>query len=114
MLEMGGALATWALAQPPGAAERIPARALSNHRLAYLDYEGPISDGRGAVTRWSEGTYQIESQSEASLVVLLSGKHLTGRATLQRMGEAADEWVFSLEGPAGGGMTNVENQMTNE
>jgi hypothetical protein len=97
MLEMGTALASWALAQPPAASQQIPARALSEHRLAYLDYDGPISRGRGTVTRWDEGTYQIERQAEGLLVVLLSGKNLTGRATLHRTGADPDQWVFSLE-----------------
>ena len=42
MLEQENALATWALPQPPDTAE-MPAEPLPDHRLAYLDYEGPIS-----------------------------------------------------------------------
>ncbi len=97
MLEMEGVLATWALAQPPAAAGRIAARALANHRLAYLDYEGPISGDRGAVTRYDAGTYQVERRSEGSLVVALTGNTLTGRATLERSGPEAEEWEFLME-----------------
>ena len=51
MLESGDALATWALKHSPDSAQPIAAEQLPDHRLAYLDYEGPISGGRGAVTR---------------------------------------------------------------
>lgn len=50
----GGALATWrADAWPPrpgDALERLP-----EHRRAYLDYEGPVSDNRGSVCRVARG-----------------------------------------------------------
>jgi len=113
MLETGSALSTWALAQAPGSVARIAARALPDHRLDYLDYEGPISGGRGAVTRWDQGTFHVERQAEGFLLVLLSGKTLCGRATLERTGEDAEQWWFSFEAqPAG--MSNDENQMTKE
>ena len=47
MLEAGDVLRTWRLAAPPGADQPIGATATFEHRLAYLDYEGPISGGRG-------------------------------------------------------------------
>jgi hypothetical protein len=96
MLEMGDALATWALAEPPNAAKPVAAEALPDHRLAYLDYEGPISSGRGAVTRWDAGTFQIERNSPTSLVVTLSGAILSGRATLERTDRARGEWTLKL------------------
>ena len=49
-------LKTWACREPPQAGVEIPCEALADHRLAYLDYEGPISGGRGSVTRWDRGT----------------------------------------------------------
>jgi len=55
MLAGGEALATWALAERPDAAGPVAARSLADHRVAYLDYEGPISGGRGSVTRWDQG-----------------------------------------------------------
>lgn len=33
---------------------------LADHRVEYLDYEGPISSGRGAVTRVASGTCTVE------------------------------------------------------
>ena len=97
MLETGPALATWSLPEPPVAAKPLVARPLADHRLAYLDYEGPISGGRGAATRWDAGTFQIERQEEGLLVAVLSGTRLSGRMTLRRTGEAAGPWDFSFE-----------------
>jgi predicted heme/steroid binding protein len=96
MLEMGGVLATWALAQPPDSTGVMTVEALPDHRPAYLDYEGPISGGRGSVTRWDQGTYQRMHQSDAELAVRLEGGKLTGRAMLTRLPGEAGRWQFSF------------------
>ena len=94
MLETGDVLATWALDGPPDAASQIAARALPDHRKAYLDYEGPVSDNRGSVTQWDAGTYQLEHRSETQLEATLSGTRLDGRATLVRSPDDPDQWRF--------------------
>ena len=96
MLEQGGVLLTWALAQPPDAAGPIPAEALPDHRPAYLDYEGPVSGGRGSVTRWDAGTCELEHQSDDELTVVLEGKRLSGRARLRRASGPPAQWEFRL------------------
>jgi hypothetical protein len=96
MLEMGSALSTWALAEPPNASPRVDARRLPDHRSAYLDYEGPVSGQRGHVSRWDHGSYEIEHQTESELVVTLSGEKLTGRASLRRVSQETDQWHFRL------------------
>ena len=98
MLETGPALATWALPEPPDAAETMTAESLFDHRLAYLDYEGPISGGRGSVTRWDQGTYQLLRRSETELVVMLEGAKLGGKAGLTRLPDAPNRWRFSYSG----------------
>lgn len=62
MLEVDGALATWRIAcapadLPPGGA---PAERLADHRLAYLEFEGEVSRGRGRVRRVEGGTFDAE------------------------------------------------------
>jgi hypothetical protein len=57
MLEDGNVLRTWRLLQVPAAGRTAKAEQLADHRLAYLDYEGPVSGGRGNVARWDHGTY---------------------------------------------------------
>ncbi len=97
MLEHGGALRTWRLAQPPSAPhERIAAVALPDHRPHYLDYEGPVGGGRGTVQRWDGGTYAIESADEAALQVRLHGKRVAGLARLVR--QEGDAWLLEWRG----------------
>src|SRR4051812_12148220 len=87
MLERDGALLTWSLLNLPDAWTRkaderspstseTPATRLPDHRLAYLDYEGPISGGRGVVRRVAHGRYTLLSEDETHLDVELVGKAL--------------------------------------
>ena len=92
MLESGGAMKTWSLAQPPQAGMEIACEALPDHRLAYLDYEGPISGGRGSVARWDRGVFTIQRQSEAEWVVELTGERLAGKAILCRSADDPKRW----------------------
>jgi len=39
---------------------------ISNHRRLYLDYEGPISDNRGVVSRVAEGVITSQKRDESS------------------------------------------------
>ncbi len=99
MLERSDSLATWALAQPPDSPAPIAADALADHRLAYLDYEGPISGGRGMVARWDHGSYQIETENAEGLMVTLAGDKLIGRATLSLVPEQPRKWLFTFASP---------------
>ncbi len=96
LLEAGGMLRTWALEQEPAAGAAIACQALPDHRLHYLDYEGPVSGGRGTVARWDGGTYEVESESADELVVQLAGQRLVGRATLTREPDESGTWRFLL------------------
>jgi hypothetical protein len=63
MFETDGILRTWAIREAPDGPDPQPAEALTDHRLEYLTYEGPISGDRGRVTRWDAGTYQRSAES---------------------------------------------------
>jgi hypothetical protein len=102
MLEVGGILKTWALHDPPRPAADIPGDALPDHRLAYLDYEGPVSGSRGSVERWDRGHYTVERQDDAEWIVQLAGTRLSGRAILRRCADAASLWRFTWDGPQRG------------
>lgn len=65
--------------QRPLAIERI-----ANHRLLYLDYEGPVSGNRGQVTRWDSGNYLITGATEAELQVEIRGSRMTWTIRLPR------------------------------
>ncbi|MCR4412579.1 MAG: hypothetical protein NUV77_09170 [Thermoguttaceae bacterium] len=97
MIQTGPALSTWALTEEPVSGRAIDAEALADHRLAYLDYEGPIAGGRGTVARWDRGDCDIECQDETHVVVELRGTKLSGRATLARCPEPCARWTFRFE-----------------
>lgn len=84
MLQWGQSLRTWAVANEPDGAIEIEAEALPDHRLAYLDYEGPISGDRGSVTRWDAGQYDVESDRGEELKVQLRGQRLRGQLSLRQ------------------------------
>lgn len=67
MLEQNGKLLTWALSQLPAVGKSIPAQRLPDHRLDYLNYEGPISDNRGKVSRVMAGTYSWQPGAELTI-----------------------------------------------
>lgn len=96
MLEQGATLATWALPQVPAAAAEMMAPRLPDHRLTYLDYEGPISGGRGTVSRWDQGTYHTERQTDDLWTVSLQGQRLLGRVVLERLPGEGNAWRFAL------------------
>ncbi len=97
MLERTGTLRTWAVDSliHPGAT--LSARALPDHRLAYLEYEGPISGDRGEVRRIAQGTYVRLEWSDERIVVDLQGDQLRGRLMLSRDGGNA--WSLRLSAP---------------
>ena len=94
LLEVEGVLRTWSLPELPLAAKEIQAEALPDHRLAYLDYEGPVSGNRGTVNRVEEGEYEVLAESAGLLQVRLAGKLLQGNLRLRQADSAA--WMASF------------------
>lgn len=90
LLEAGPALRAWRLLGEPGAAP-VPAEPNADHRLLYLDYEGPVSGGRGEVRLWDAGTFEWAEDGADRVVVELRGGRLTARYALAR---TADGWTF--------------------
>ncbi len=82
MLEFGDSLQTWALTSEPRIGEEIAAEELPRHRLDYLEYEGPVSRGRGTVSRLDAGTFEVVTESPEQLSVDLHGELLEGRLQL--------------------------------
>jgi len=84
MLERGPTLRTWALDALPADGCEQPARALPDHRLIYLDFEGEISGGRGSVRRVDGGEYVAEEWGDDLIRVRLGGAQLVGGLELRR------------------------------
>src|SRR5712692_5038328 len=91
MLEAGEVLVTWRLAAPPSPAQAVRAQRLADHRKAYLDYEGPVSGGRGTVTRWDDGTFEWLEDVDECKVVRLAGKRVNGTFRLER--SSGEKWA---------------------
>ena len=96
MLEAGDVLRTWALSEEPRVGTPISVEALPDHRLAYLDYEGPVSRNRGTVTRWDAGHYLVEQESATHMQVRLHGTRLQCQAKLSRDEKTPEKWCLEL------------------
>lgn len=84
MLESNGVLRTWRLATPPEAGKAIAAEAIGDHRIAYLDYEGPVSGGRGEVRRWDHGEFVVHLGTDQVVRIGVTGEKLRGTLTLEK------------------------------
>lgn len=93
MLESGAVLRTWRLAAPPRAGTTVAAERIGDHRKAYLDYEGPVSGGRGSVKRLDAGSFAWQEDKADRVVVTLGGR-LRGRAELAR--QPSGEWSLAF------------------
>jgi hypothetical protein len=96
MLEAGSVLRTWRLAKAPEInGPSIEARPLADHRVFYLDYEGPLSGQRGSVRRWDSGEYEPVAEVEGREIrIRLMGQRLQGVASLRKI---ESRWLFQLE-----------------
>jgi hypothetical protein len=94
MLEIEGALRTWRLSAPPAPGQAIAAEASFDHRLMYLDYEGPVSGNRGTVTAWDRGTFEGAAGGAERVVVRMDGGRLRGTLILERTG--GERWLLRL------------------
>jgi hypothetical protein len=117
MLEVGAVLRTWALSQLPrdwrnarartaerfatcpALAEdnRVAAVQLGDHRIDYLEIEGPLSRGRGAVTRVAEGRYRGESETADGWQLELVGDDLSGKLQLARPSSDSVQWFLNWQ-----------------
>jgi DNA polymerase ligase (LigD)-like protein len=101
MLESGAVLRTWRLTEPPQVDRAVDGLRVFDHRLMYLDYEGPVSGDRGRVVRWDGGTFDWQVQEEGRVTVRVFGERLRGVLRLDQV--ESDTWrgVFlSDEGPS--------------
>ncbi len=90
-LECGDALRSWRLASRPAVGEDIAADPRPDHRKAYLDYEGPVSNGRGRVVQGDAGEFDWKEDSITAVGVSLLGKWLAGEV---RFRLTPDGWQF--------------------
>ena len=97
MLEDSGILKAWSLPELPQKDIEFTCLALPDHRIAYLDYEGPVAGDRGTVRRVDHGEYSAEQQGDSAWIIRLAGEKLIGQVALRRSTDQNDEWLFLLE-----------------
>ena len=67
MLQHDDVLWTWALEKSPAPGIVCDGRKLTDHHIKYLTYEGPVSRGRGQVTRLIAGEFNWLAEGIAEL-----------------------------------------------
>ncbi len=72
MFECGEVLLSWAVEEMPSRGKLLNAIRLTDHRLAYLEYEGPISGNRGSVSRVLSGVYRMLNRDDSWQAASLS------------------------------------------
>jgi hypothetical protein len=93
MLESGDILRTWALESVPSVGQPIAAQLLEDHRQDYLEYEGPVSDGRGSVCRWDAGHFTWLDADGDAVTVELQGTRLNCSLQLTRETKEPHQWT---------------------
>lgn len=100
LLEAGDVLRAWRLAEEPAMGKAVPATANFAHRLMYLEYEGPVSGGRGRVRRWDGGTFEWIENGAERVAVDLRGDQLRGFAVVSNRPDGATV-TLSVTAPSG-------------
>jgi DNA ligase D-like protein (predicted 3'-phosphoesterase) len=110
-LEVDGVLKSWAVPKGPSTDPRDKRLAIAteDHPLEYAAFEGVIPEdeyGGGTVLIWDRGSFEniteksdgvrpmAEALAEGHVLVRLHGEKLGGGYALQRIDEAADQWLL--------------------
>ncbi len=103
-LDQGENLATWQLLEDPAgfASDRIveiPARRIADHRREYLDYQGPISGGRGHVTRIDRGSFRTSVRRPDLWRIQIEGCILIGNYEIVSGDDSGQRCVLRRAAP---------------
>lgn len=90
LVEVGDVLRAWRLLSEPVMDEDITAEPNGDHRLFYLDYEGPVSGGRGRVSCWDRGLCEWRADEAGLVEIEIHGMKLEARVVIRR---ASEGWV---------------------
>jgi hypothetical protein len=80
--------------------DNVAAEQLADHRVVYLDYEGPVGGDRGRVTRLDSGTFTSIKESPDEWIVTLSGQTIRGRLILRRTPPTSSSWELAFHDSA--------------
>jgi hypothetical protein len=94
LLEAGPILRAWRLTSPPADGQTTAAEANFDHRPFYLDYEGPVSGGRGSIQRWDAGEFTWIENVTDRLSADIRGGRIRGTIVLERLHDSS--WRLSF------------------
>ena len=97
MIRQDQALASWRLEEDPqalGPGQSMPAWRIHDHRLDYLDYQGPLSRGRGEVRRLDRGPCGLLACHPTAWEVQLEGAILRGHYRLEPPEPPEGPWTL--------------------
>ena len=92
LLESADSLRSWRLEVEPQLGQTIRAEAIPDHRLLYLEYEGPVRGNRGKVVRWDGGLFSGSLEQQQRIAVVLQGRRLQGTVTLASVRPNRPQW----------------------
>jgi hypothetical protein len=95
MLEAGSVLHTWRLDAPPAESEEYTAiTRIQDHEVRFLDYQGPVNEGKGMVEPADSGFYRVLGSDESGSQLLeFNGKMLNCRCRLEHISK--DQWLMT-------------------
>jgi hypothetical protein len=97
-LESQGTLLTWELSSLPTTPKKQLVRRLANHRLVYLDFQGPLSDDRGTVKLVDSGSLKWMTLESERLIAHIKGQTADGILTLTSGASSTDDvWNLTFE-----------------
>lgn len=99
MIQRDDSLVTWALDSVPVAGVDIKAVRLTNHRLEYLNFQGPLTGERGEVTQFAKGNCKWLADAETRKIIRLTGPDFVWRVTITELpGQSASVGIESCSG----------------
>ncbi len=96
LLESGDHAECWRLLREPCCDEPIATQKLGPHRLLYLDYAGPVSNDRGTVARFAQGTYKILTETP-EFRIAVTGLNWAQQAYITKTSDGRLFWYFVAE-----------------
>ncbi len=91
-------LMTWELSSLLTSQNKQVVRRLANHRMLYLDFQGPLSNDRGTVKLIDSGSLEWMTLESERLIARLEGQTIAGRLTLVSETSLIDDvWHLTFE-----------------
>jgi hypothetical protein len=98
MIDNGESLDTWQVHEDDLdrliQGEAVSAELIEPHRRDYLEYEGPVSRGRGRVEIYDRGEYRIILSEESFLSLMLKGKKFIGKIEIKKITGKSCKIIF--------------------